>query len=107
MLWGRFIECLSPAELQAVRDGIRAAVEGEFFPEWEFSILIGATRDEVRGMLASWPRQTFGDEEFEGVIRGVLVNLAYYPHGRSDELARYVHGGREEVRRILAKLNSN
>jgi len=102
----RFLECLLPAELQVVRDGIRAAVEGEFFPEWEFSILIGATRDEVREMLTPWPRQPVDDEEFESVIRGVLVNLAYYPHGRNDEIARYIPGGIEEVRRILSKLNS-
>jgi len=100
------VECLSPTERQAVCNALRAAVEGDFFPEWEFSILIGATREEVRGILSSWPHQPVDDEVFSSAIMGVLGNLVGYPHGREDELARYVAGGKTELKRIILKLNS-
>ena len=34
---------------------LRAAVEGPFFPDWEFHALFGLDREEVRAVLSAWP----------------------------------------------------
>ena len=38
---------------RVIGECLRAAVNGPFFPDWEFSTLFGLTRDEVRA-VADW-----------------------------------------------------
>jgi hypothetical protein len=75
---------VSPDDERIIRDCLRAAVDGPFFPEWEFQTLIGLERDEVRGVLAKWP----GTSDVEGqtlAVNNVLHTLLGYPHHASGE----------------------
>jgi hypothetical protein len=46
---------LHAAELDVVKECLRAAVDGPFFPDWELHALFGLERAEVRKVLQSWP----------------------------------------------------
>ena len=59
---------LNSREREVVRECLQAAVEGPFFPEWEFSTLFGLTRDEVRKVLSSWPD---GNESDKFVVAAI------------------------------------
>jgi hypothetical protein len=74
---------LTEDELHLVKQCLIAAVTGPYFPDWEFATLIGADRDEVREIAASWP-QVPQDKLF--IASNVLVNLYGYPHGEEVRL---------------------
>ena len=97
-------ESLSDAEIEIVRRALRAAVEGSFFPDWEFPILIGLERDEVRQVYEGWPLQTLDSGDFQNAVVGSLNNLLGYPHGQDQELAKYVPEGRGALAKILDRL---
>jgi hypothetical protein len=67
----------------------RAASEGPFFPDWEFATLMGFARDDLRTLTAQWP--TVADESvLDLAVSNVIHNLIGYPHGRIDELRRFI-----------------
>jgi hypothetical protein len=57
----------------------RRAVEGPFFPEWEFPIIFGLERDEVKSVFDSWPNVDESDEEVSRAINNSMLNLISYP----------------------------
>jgi hypothetical protein len=69
---------LTDDQRDLVKQCLRAAVDGPYFPDWEFGTLIGATRDEIREIIASWP-EVPKDKLY--LVRSVLGNLQGYPHG--------------------------
>jgi hypothetical protein len=75
-------EVLSAREIDVVRQGLRACVDGPFFPEWEFQTLLGVDRETVRTVYNAWPDQTIDAQEFGSAIVGCLNNLLGYPHGQ-------------------------
>lgn len=92
------------AEERAVLKGcLRAAVEGPFFPEWEFSTLFGVTRDEVKHILEDWPDIDDGDESAACAINGSFNNLLGYPHHRQDIWSQFIPVTEEELARIYSK----
>jgi hypothetical protein len=67
---------------------LRAAAEGPFFPDTEFGMLNGFSRDDLRSLIERWPCAC--DEAFVDLaITNVVVNLTEYPHGRWADWARY------------------
>ena len=95
---------LNQKERGVVSECLRAALEGTFFPDWEFSTLFGLTRDEVRRVLSSWPHP---DEDDENVVRAIdnsMNNLLRYPH-RSDRKTwfDFISVDPSELAEILAK----
>ncbi|VIO65683.1 hypothetical protein CI1B_07900 [Bradyrhizobium ivorense] len=98
------LKALSSAEIDTVRDALRATVEGTFFPDWEFETLIGVDRATVREVHAAWPRRTVDQIEFTCAVINSMNNLVGYPHGRNNELVSYVSGGRAAVEKTLARL---
>ena len=95
------LEFLSLSEVALVKHSLRAAVEGKFFPEWEFETLFGVDRETVRKVYLSWPRQTIEDEVFWSAVIGSMNNLLGYPHGREEELTLYVPEGRTAILETL------
>jgi hypothetical protein len=95
---------LSDTEREVVRECLRAAVEGPFFPEWEFHTLFGVTRAEVKGVVNSWPNVDESDETVILAINNSLNNLLGYPLGREEEdWPKFISVSREEVGRIFLK----
>ncbi len=81
---------------------LRAAVEGPFFPDWEFPILFGFDRDEVRRIAERWP--SWDDQvEQARAVDAALNNLLSYPHDRWDIWHEYIVPVPSEVARVYAK----
>ncbi|WP_342722010.1 hypothetical protein AAFG07_22060 [Bradyrhizobium sp. B097] len=100
----RMTEALSLSELEVVRRSLQAAVEGSFFPDWEFQTLMGVDRETVRAVFAAWPHQTIDHEDFRCAVVSSLNNLLGYPHNNEDELMTYVPEGRTAIRKALDQL---
>ena len=66
---------LDERERDVVRQCLQAAVDGPFFPEWEFGTIFGLERDEVRRILTSWPAVDETDESVVRAINNAFNNL--------------------------------
>lgn len=100
------VDALSPSEIEIVRNALQAAIEGSFFPEWEFQTLIGVDRETVRQVHAAWPQQTLEQDDFGCAVIGSMNMLLGYPHDGDDELITYVPEGREAIRATLNHLTA-
>src|SRR5215470_2601534 len=94
---------LSPSEREIVRACLRAAAEGPFFPDWEFSSLFGLSREELKTILASWPNLNEVDESVVLAINNSLNNLIGYPHGMHDHWSEFVPVSARELHQIFMK----
>jgi hypothetical protein len=77
---------LDERERNVVRECLQAAVEGPFFPEWEFQTIFGITRDDVRRVLRSWPELNEADKDVTLAINNSLNNLLGYPARNKREM---------------------
>lgn len=88
---------------RTIRDCLRAAVDGPFFPDWEFQTLIGLERDDVAAVVAEWPESSRPDNQALAV-NNVLTNLLSYAHGTSRETwHRFIGAAPREVAEVLAR----
>src|SRR3979409_1246734 len=94
---------LTPEEREVVKGCLRAAVEGPFFPDWEFSTLFGLKRVEVKVILGSWSDLDDSDKSVVYAINGSFVNLLYYPHGHEDIWPQFIPISAEELGQIYEK----
>jgi hypothetical protein len=94
---------LNPEELDVVRDCLRAAAEGPFFPDWEFATLFGLERAQVNSILHSWPDLNENDETVMLAINNSFNNLLGYPHGLIDNWSNFIRVDRQELARIYTK----
>jgi hypothetical protein len=95
------IEHLSSEDVKIIGDCLVAAVEGPFFPDWEFHTLFGLERADVARVLRSWPNISVEDETADLAVKNALGNLAGYPHG--EDLSRFVFATPERLLEILRK----
>ena len=96
------LDRLSPNDIEVVRQCLSAAVDGPFFPEWEFHTLMGLTRERVAATAAEWPECT--DEESRDVaVSNVLNNLLGYPHNERAAWNTYITVSQDEVAGVLAR----
>ncbi|HEY7403238.1 MAG TPA: hypothetical protein VIB39_06935 [Candidatus Angelobacter sp.] len=86
-----------------MRDCLRAAVEGPFFPDWEFSTLFGLTRDQLKVIFSSWPNLDEADESVVLAINNSFNNLLGYPHRREDVWSEFVPVSAQELHKIFVK----
>ncbi len=94
---------LSEREKEIVKQCLRAAVEGPFFPEWEFHTLFGLRTDEARRALEAWPNGKVTKDVRRAVV-GAMNHLTGYPHGEEERWKSYIAAEPEEVRSILDRL---
>ena len=94
---------LEENEREIVKQCLRAAVEGPFFPDWEFSTLFGLERDEVRNLLESGTRLDDSTEIVRIAINNSFNNLTGYPHGCEKEWSKFISVSPQEVLRIFSK----
>jgi hypothetical protein len=94
---------VTPEDQRTIGECLRAAVEGPFFPEWEFSLLMGLSRDEVAAVSAEWPDTS--DAETQGIaVNNVLNNLLGYPHRTSEDTWHsFIKATPREVGAVLAR----
>ena len=95
---------LDEKEREVVRECLRAAVEGPFFPECEFETIFGLARDEVERVLLSWPKVDEADESVVLAINNSLNNLLGYPSPNKQELwSQFISIGPIGLARIFDK----
>lgn len=97
------LERFDEDEKRVLREALRAAAEGPFFPDWEFRTLFGLDRSTVATIAQAWPNIDESSDEVVLAINNSLVNLVGYPHGEKDQWSKYISVSREEVLRILEK----
>jgi hypothetical protein len=95
---------LGVGEREVVRECLRAAVEGPFFPEWEFGTIFGLQRDEVRQVLLSWPDLNEADESVVRAINNSFNNLLCYPTRNKQEIwPKFISVSGMELAKIFDK----
>ena len=95
---------LEDREREVVRECLRAAVEGLFFPDWEFETLFGLGREEVRCVLLSWSTLDEANETVVLAINNSMVNLIGYPLGEDqDAWPAFISVNRTELASVFDK----
>lgn len=93
---------LGAVEMDVIGKCLRAAAEGPFFEDWEFSTLFGLSRAEVLSVAESWPSVDHSEATVHRAINNSMVNLLGYPHGLDADLRAYVPGGPPEIERVFS-----
>lgn len=94
---------LTERDIGIVKRCLHAALEGPFFPDWEFPILFGFDRYELATQLTDWQANLQSGKAY-GTALTVLGGLQGYPHGLMNELEERVGCSAEEIFQILASL---
>lgn len=100
-----FVETLrlTDADASLVGKCLRAAVDGPFFPDWEFQTLIGVSREEVRNLVDAWPGIEASRDNL-AIVSNSLNNLSGYPHGEDTALLQNAGAGRADISNCLERL---
>ncbi|MFF4987377.1 hypothetical protein ACFY19_09315 [Streptosporangium saharense] len=96
------VERMSPEDLQIIKECLDAAVNGPFFPDWEFPTLMGFTREEIAAIAVAWPFSSEPDEQ-KSAVNNVLNMLLGYPHDRASRWHEYLDASPERIARVLAR----
>ena len=94
---------LSNDEQRVIGECVRAAVEGPFFPMWEFHTLFGLEHQEVADIAFARLPPEDSREDVRIAINNALNMLTGYPHKRYDVWDKYISVPPMDVRRILKK----
>lgn len=87
---------LSDRDRDLIRAALDAAVDGPFFPDWEFRTLMGVERNVMRQVLDEWPTVT--DAELGDLaVNNALLNLLSYPHDEWQAWRRFSDATQEEL----------
>ena len=98
---------LDESEREVVKECLHAAIEGPFFPDWEFQTLFGLERYEIKKILESWSEIDDSKKDVQAAISNSLGHLLGYPHGHHKEWPRCISVSSNEVLRILEKWRQN
>lgn len=94
---------LAEQEKKVIYECMKAALEGPFFPDWEFQTLFGIDRKRLAAILADWPNVDDSDESVMLAINNSMGNLVGYPHGKDSEWTNFLSASRAEVLDVLRK----
>ena len=94
---------LSSGDKTLVGQVLRAAVDGPFFPEWEFHTLFGLTRSEVRAVADAWPNVDLTSENVALAINNSLNHLLGYPHGQDSDWSKWISADRSQLDDLLSR----
>ena len=96
------LDDLSSNERDVVRECLTAAAEGPFFPDWEFEILFGITRADVRTVQENWPPNRH-DRMAQAAINHSFNNLLHYPHREKEAWSNFISVSPSEACRVYEK----
>jgi len=92
---------LSEKDRDVVRQCLRAAVDGPFFPDSEFQTLFGLERTEVKSVLQSWPNLDESQESVRLAINNSFNNLLGYPHRCERQWPLFISVTEKDAERIF------
>lgn len=97
-------ERLSLRESQIVGEALRAAADGPFFPDWEFSTLFGLQRDAVRRIANAWPLPSIAPDEVARAVNNSMNLLLSYPHRKHDLWPEWISVDQTTFNELFNKL---
>jgi hypothetical protein len=100
------LDLLSDADKTLVGQALHAAVEGPFFPQWEFHALFGLTPDEVRTVAHAWPNLDVTRPNVSLAVNNSLANLLGYPHGKDSVWSKWISVDRPRLRELFDRVQA-
>ena len=97
------LQALNDDEKRVVFECLRAAVDGPFFPDWEFHALFGLDRRDVAAIVAALPDIDDSDESVALAIHNAMGNLLGYPHRKAAAWRQFISVPEVEAERIFDK----
>jgi hypothetical protein len=98
------LDRMSDADRAIVGQALRAAVDGPFFPEWEFHALFGLMRNDVRAIADAWPNVDLTSSNVAVAVSNALNNLLGYPHGQDAAWSQWLSADRPKLEELLSRL---
>lgn len=85
-----------------------AIVDGPFFPDWEFSSLMGIQKEDLKEIISKWDFLDKESDELKSIIFNAIANLLSYPHGYKNLIEEYIptFTNEEYLKNILYKLDA-
>ena len=94
---------MNDADSELVGRCLTAAVDGPFFPDWEFTTLFGLSREEARSVARAWPDVDLSNPQVWRTVHNVLNNLLGYPHGEIEAVERVVGAPHDELSALFQR----
>lgn len=98
------LERLSTWQSEVIGEALRAAADGPFFPEWEFSTLFGLSRSQVRRIADQWPFPSEPPDDIAIAVNNSLNMLTGYPHRKYDLWDDWLSVAPQQLRDLLRQL---
>ena len=98
---------LTPPQLDLLHRCLRAAVEGDYFPDWELPTLMGARVEELRAILRDWAHLDLCSRDTREVLINVVVNLCGYPHNQKERLWKEVRADESTLDELVEELEAH
>ncbi|MEU8804948.1 hypothetical protein [Spirillospora sp. NPDC048819] len=96
------VETMNAQDLRIIGECLNAALQGPFFPDWEFQTLMGFTREELAELAAVWPANADADDQ-DDAVNNVLNMLLGYPLDQQRRWHEYISVSPREVAGVLAR----
>ncbi|NET09140.1 MAG: hypothetical protein F6K16_31445 [Symploca sp. SIO2B6] len=94
---------LKDEEQNIIFECVKAAVEGPFFPDWEFHALFRFYRNEIAEFVENWSSLDYDSRDVKLAINNSLNNLTGYPHQYFDAWEDYLPANRKQVNELFRK----
>lgn len=91
---------------QIILDCLNAAAKGPFFPEWEFSSLMGMDKAAFTEIATQWPNVDMDAEIVRTAVSNALLNLSGYPIDAEEEWPNYISVPRQELEEVRARFDN-
>ena len=93
---------LGSEDAELLREAFNAAVEGPFFPDWEFEAIMGFERTDLRRLIEEWPAVS-DSELFDMAAINVLNNFLGYPHRKWEQWSEYSRADPKRLADLLRR----
>jgi hypothetical protein len=100
------VQIFSSPEREFIGRILTEAVDRDYFPDWEFPILVGASKEEIRDVSRRWLQGVPPNPDDLWQTKNVFVCLQGYPHSRSNQLRQFVGEDLALLDRYLQKLKT-
>lgn len=89
--------------MDVILESLAAAAFGPFFPESDFHIIFGLTRDELKDLANKCNNVSSQDDQYTLAIKKSINNLLGYPHDCEKIWGEYISVTPTELERIYQK----
>lgn len=91
---------LTEKQNKIFQECLNAVINGPFIPDWEFSILFGASKEEVERVLKNWSDRNEEYSSFQLILNNTLNIITGYPISNEDQWAKFISADSDEVREL-------